>query len=113
MMLQSRRIRLLPANSDSDETDDSTISSNDSDESVFHYGFHFYLVVTPTIEQDINFMADKTRILVSINDFCESDNFTECKFTSRTVPLEITNSTFLVRHMESKFTEWCRVSFGF
>lgn len=110
MMLQNRRIRLLPVNSEN-EDNDSTVSSNDSDEAVFHYGFHFYLVVTPAIEQDIAFMADKTQILVKINDFCENDSFSECKFTSRSVPIEITNSTFVVRHAESKFLEWCRVSF--
>lgn len=54
-------------------------------------------------------MEDKTRLLVNISDFCTNDEFSECKFTSRTIPLELTNSSFNFRNLESKFTEWCRV----
>lgn len=44
MMLQGKRIRLVPNNVDIDDTE-STISSSEMDDTVFKYGFFFYLVV--------------------------------------------------------------------
>lgn len=107
-MLQNRLIRLLPNNIEADENG-SIISSNESEESAFRYGYHLYLVVTSTVGADIMFMEDKSRVLVNICDFCTNDVLTECKFTSRSIPLEITNTSFNVRNIQSKFTEWCRV----
>lgn len=106
-LLQNRRIRLLPRNIEEDETG-STISY-ESDETFFRYGFYLYLVVTPTIDSDTFFMEDKTRVLVDISDFCSSDEFANCHFSSKTVPLELTNTCFNIRNVESKFTEWCRI----
>jgi hypothetical protein len=107
-MLQNKLIRLVPNKTQADEVG-SNISLQESDESVFRYGYNLYLVVTSTVDADIMYMEDKPQVLVSICDFCKNEELAECKFTSYTIPMEITNNSFNVRHIESKFMEWCRV----
>jgi hypothetical protein len=96
---------------------ESTSSLDENDDEKFVFGFYFYAVVTPTIDADLRFMDDKTRIMVEIGEFCvgtlEYTSLTDCKdckFTSRTIPMELTNTPFNIRNVDSKFKEWCRVS---
>ncbi|KAI6235336.1 DEP domain-containing protein [Aphelenchoides besseyi] len=110
ILLQTGRIRYVPDQLEVDETK-SVVSSNDSDDAVFRYGFYLYLIVTANVENDLKALEGSSRLLVEINDLCNELNYEDCRFTSKSVLFELTNTPFTIRNPNSKFVEWCRIYF--
>jgi hypothetical protein len=99
---------VVPNSLETDGTESSS-SSEENDDSTFHYGFYLYCIVTENIEHDIKFMEGNMRLLVEISPLCTPNNYNQCKFNSRTLAMELLTNSFNTRNPDSKFTEWCRI----
>lgn len=120
-LLKRGRIRLLSSGYSDTEDTESLHSTSEAapSEARFLVGFFLYMIITERAAEDQKALEGQPRFFVEVGRRCHgSVECKDCRFGSKSAPVELdslfTNAralcTFNVRHKESQFVDFCRVS---